>query len=203
MSIAKTLTAVVLAVALIAGTASAQPADSQDELIAAQETLIAEQRELIDSQEALLSAYRCMFDVDVELVPDGCGATFTDVEQADGVLLCPGWVAQRAGAQSIVQAWQFLRTGIIANSIALDDGVVDRLVNFLGGYREQLTALLPALSSERFRTLLGQAADSIDAVAGAAQERATGELLEALNTGLAVFDEVQRLFSTLCADSLQ
>ncbi len=53
----KTLVAVVLAVACIAGTASAQSANSRYGMMSAQESLIAEQQELINSQEALPNAY--------------------------------------------------------------------------------------------------------------------------------------------------
>ncbi len=68
------LTAVV---ALILGTGAAPvggqtSGDWRDDLIARQETLIAQQEALIVAQESLLNAYRCRFDIDTQMVPDGC-----------------------------------------------------------------------------------------------------------------------------------
>ncbi|WP_419918029.1 transglycosylase family protein [Candidatus Poriferisocius sp.] len=77
----------VMAVALILGMA-ASPAGSQagndqagndqagdgwrDDLITRQEALISQQEALIVAQESLLNNYRCLFDIDTQLVPGGC-----------------------------------------------------------------------------------------------------------------------------------
>ncbi|MDE0579281.1 MAG: hypothetical protein OXI29_05325 [bacterium] len=52
-------------------------------------------------------------------------------------------------------------------------------------------------------TLLGQVADSIDAASAAVQERDFDERAKALDVGLAVFDETERMLQALCADLLQ
>lgn len=63
----------VVALALGASSsAGGQSPDSRDALIARQQALIDEQATLIVAQESLLNDYRCLFDVDTQLVPNGC-----------------------------------------------------------------------------------------------------------------------------------
>ena len=65
-----------VAIALVLGmggsSAGGQAPDERDELIARLRSLIAERDTLISAQESLLNDYRCLFDVDTQLVPGGC-----------------------------------------------------------------------------------------------------------------------------------
>ncbi|WP_420638906.1 transglycosylase family protein [Candidatus Poriferisocius sp.] len=62
----------VAAVGVGVAPAGGQDTDERDAVIANQAALIAEQETLIVAQEALLNEYRCLFDIDTEVVPDGC-----------------------------------------------------------------------------------------------------------------------------------
>ena len=63
----------VVALALGASSsAGGQAPDERDALIARQVALIDEQATLIVAQESLLNDYRCLFDIDTQLVPNGC-----------------------------------------------------------------------------------------------------------------------------------
>jgi len=61
-----------LAIGAVGPSASGQAPDERDAVIARQGALIAEQQALIAAQESLLNDYRCLFDIDTQLVPDGC-----------------------------------------------------------------------------------------------------------------------------------
>lgn len=61
-----------LAFGAVGSSAGGQAPDERDALIARQQSLIAEQETLIVAQESLLNDYRCLFDVDTQLVPNGC-----------------------------------------------------------------------------------------------------------------------------------
>ena len=70
---------IVLAVGVSASPAGGQVTDQQvaqieslKAMIAEQEKLIANRDTLIAAQESLLNDYRCMFDIDTQLVPNGC-----------------------------------------------------------------------------------------------------------------------------------
>lgn len=68
--------ALVVAIALVFGmagsSAGGQAPDERDAQIASLRTLVAEQQTLITAQESLLNDYRCLFDIDTQLVPNGC-----------------------------------------------------------------------------------------------------------------------------------
>ena len=64
--------AVALALSMAGSSAGGQAPDERDALIARQQALIDEQETLITAQEALLNEYRCLFDIDTQLVPNGC-----------------------------------------------------------------------------------------------------------------------------------
>lgn len=67
-----------VAIALVFGmggsSAGGQAPDERDQLIAELRTLIADRDTLIAAQESLLNDYRCLFDIDTQLVPGGCSA---------------------------------------------------------------------------------------------------------------------------------
>jgi len=63
---------VLLAVGVGAAPVGGQNPDSRDDIIKSQQELIANQQTLIDAQESLLNDYRCLFDIDTQLVPNGC-----------------------------------------------------------------------------------------------------------------------------------
>ena len=65
-------TAIALVVGMAGSSAGGQDPDERDALIARQQALITEQETLIAAQEALLNEYRCLFDIDTQLVPNGC-----------------------------------------------------------------------------------------------------------------------------------
>lgn len=65
-------TAIALIIGLAGSSAGGQDPDERDALIARQQALITEQATLIAAQEALLNEYRCLFDIDTQLVPNGC-----------------------------------------------------------------------------------------------------------------------------------
>lgn len=68
--------ALVAAIVLVGGAgvspAGGQDPDEREVLIASQQLLIDEQETLIVAQESLLNEYRCRFDIDTQLVPNGC-----------------------------------------------------------------------------------------------------------------------------------
>lgn len=68
--------ALAVAIALVFGlagsSAGGQAPDERDALIASLQTLVAEQETLITAQESLLNDYRCLFDIDTQLVPNRC-----------------------------------------------------------------------------------------------------------------------------------
>ncbi len=68
--------ALALAIALVFGmagsSAGGQAPDERDAQIASLQTLVSEQQTLITAQESLLNVYRCLFDIDTQLVPNGC-----------------------------------------------------------------------------------------------------------------------------------
>lgn len=173
----RTVFAVVLAVVLVALPASAQVsqtegADSRiavlEELVASQETLIMGQQALIDEQEDLLNAYRCLFDVDVEVVPGGCpGAApqaLSAEEAADAALLCAGWLAEREATQLQRTAWR-------GGAIILQSGAVDtshpalmRLVATVDRDYSRISPILPSLQSEPLAGLMAAMAEAIKAI---------------------------------------
>ena len=65
-------TAIALIIGMAGSSAGGQDPDERDALIARQQALITEQATLIAAQEALLNEYRCLFDIDTQLVPNGC-----------------------------------------------------------------------------------------------------------------------------------
>ncbi len=64
--------ATLLAFGAVGSSAGGQGPDARDAQIARQQALIAEQQTLITAQEALLNDYRCLFEIDTQLVPNGC-----------------------------------------------------------------------------------------------------------------------------------
>ncbi|MCY3637400.1 MAG: transglycosylase family protein [bacterium] len=68
-----------VAVALVFGmagsSAGGQAPDERDARISELETLVADRDALIAAQEALLNDYRCLFNVDTQLVPGGCAGS--------------------------------------------------------------------------------------------------------------------------------
>ncbi len=66
------ITAIALIIGMAGSSAGGQDPDERDALIARQQALITEQATLIAAQEALLNEYRCLFDIDTQLVPNGC-----------------------------------------------------------------------------------------------------------------------------------
>lgn len=64
--------AVALALGVGASPAGGQASDERDARIAELEMLVADRDELIAAQESLLNDYRCRFDIDTQLVPNGC-----------------------------------------------------------------------------------------------------------------------------------
>ncbi len=78
LNVAALAAAIALALGVSTAPAGGQPRDEQIESleakIAEQEKLIADRDALIAAQESLLNDYRCMFDIDTQLVPGGCAA---------------------------------------------------------------------------------------------------------------------------------
>ena len=63
---------IALALAMGGSSAGGQAPDERDAEIARLQALIAERDTLIAAQESLLNEYRCLFDIDTQLVPGGC-----------------------------------------------------------------------------------------------------------------------------------
>lgn len=203
MTMRKTFFAAVVAVALLAGAASAQSASSPEEdLIAAQEALIADQRALIEAQESLLNDYRCMFTVDVSLVPDRCGVALTAVELADVEGMCPGWLAEADTASATVAYMQFFVTIPATASVipALPPGSTGAEVfKQLGMYSERLKAIIPTLESDRIPQLLSDVTVTLDDIVEVSLSGGTNaERAGYTETGLRQFAELQRIFSSVC-----
>lgn len=66
--------AIALVFAMAGSSAGGQAPDERDAIIARLRAQIAEQEAQIAAQKAQLNAYRCRFDVDTHLVPNGCPA---------------------------------------------------------------------------------------------------------------------------------
>ena len=64
--------AIALVFGLVGSSAGGQAPDERDARIAELEMLIVDRDTLIAAQEALLNDYRCLFNVDTQLVPNGC-----------------------------------------------------------------------------------------------------------------------------------
>ncbi|MYH71931.1 MAG: hypothetical protein F4153_05055 [Acidimicrobiia bacterium] len=204
MTMRRALFAAVFAVALLAGAASAQSALSPEEaLIADQEALIADQRALIEAQESLLNDYRCMFTVDVSLVPDRCGVALTAVELADVEGMCPGWLAEADTASAAVAYMQFFVTIPASASVipALPPGTTGAEVfKQLGAYSELLKAIIPTLGSDRIPQLLTDITATLDNIVEVSL-RGSGTHAERAGyteTGLRQFAELQRIFAGVC-----
>lgn len=221
----KTTFAIVLVLALFAGPASAQAPPTEEvedrtaileELVESQERLIKQQQALINDQEALLNAYRCMFKVDVEVVPGGCPSLeLTEAEAADGALLCPGYRAEAQDTELIAGAWALVAQALEQGLTGLDDPrllqmfggvseqsedvVIGEVGNLVDGYRARVLAIIPNLNSERFTGLFNAMADSIQVVfdtftgGGPADEMAA-----AVRTALERLSELNAALAELC-----
>ena len=64
--------AVVLGLGTASSSAGGQAPDERDAQIARLQALVDDQQTLIVAQESLLNDYRCLFDTDTQLVPNGC-----------------------------------------------------------------------------------------------------------------------------------
>ncbi|WP_419927850.1 transglycosylase family protein [Candidatus Poriferisocius sp.] len=64
--------AIVLVFGLVGSSAGGQAPDERDARIAELEKLVADRDTLVAAQEMLLNEYRCLFNVDTQLVPNGC-----------------------------------------------------------------------------------------------------------------------------------
>ncbi len=64
--------AIALVFGLVGSSAGGQAPDERDARIAELEMLVADRDTLIAAQESLLNEYRCLFNVDTQLVPNGC-----------------------------------------------------------------------------------------------------------------------------------
>lgn len=199
MTSTKTVFAVVLAVALFAGAASAQTSPNEEagdrtavleELVESQERLIGQQQALIDEQEALLNAYRCMFKVDVEVVPGGCPSPALSEEEAtDGALLCAGWLEER-------EQTAFIVTKFVAIASTLERGMDTRdaprfqpgMGDLVAGYHARVSAVIPNLKSERLTGLFSAMADALQTVLDANARGSSAEEMAA-----AIFAAVDRL----------
>ena len=210
MSITKATFAVVLAVALIAGAASAQGGSPNqevegstaalEELVEKQERLIKQQQALIGEQEALLNAYRCMFFVDVEVVPGGCfSSTLSEAEAADGALMCAGWRAERQDTQRVMGAWVDIAAGLESGTIDMDFWGMERAAGWVDGYYARVSAVIPNLASERFTRLMGAMADDIKAVADTyARGGPADEMAAAIITAVDRLRELDAALAEVC-----
>ncbi|MYL08344.1 MAG: hypothetical protein F4015_02425, partial [Acidimicrobiia bacterium] len=64
--------AIALVFGLVGSSAGGQSPDERDARIAELEKLVADRDTLVAAQESLLNEYRCLFNVDTQLVPNGC-----------------------------------------------------------------------------------------------------------------------------------
>jgi len=205
--------AVVLAVALVAGSASAQtsPTQSADERVAAleqlvesQETLIGQQQTLIDNQETLLNTYRCMFKIDVQVVPGGCaGPVLSEAEAADAALLCTGWRDEALNTQQIVGDWTAIANLIESGSITVDspdDPLLRLAAVLLPQYRDRVTAIIPSLMSERLIRSMTAVADGIQALADIVEDvDSLNEVAATIRAAVDRFNELEAVFVEICA----
>ena len=209
MTRTKAILAVVLAVALLAGPATAQdpPTGSADERIAAleelvesQETLIGQQQTLVDEQEALLNAYRCMFKVDVEVVPGGCpDSALSEAEAADAVLLCAGWLAEREDTRQRLAVWTVIAFRLNSGAIAMDNPILQQAAPNLDEYHARVSAVIPNLNSERLAGLMGGMADDLQAMTDAyARQSPATEMAALIFTAIDQLDELDAAIGEIC-----
>ncbi len=209
MTSRKSIIIIVLAVALFAGSVSAQTRPSGEEedrtamleeLIESQEGLIGQQQALIDEQEALLNTYRCRFKVDVEVVPGGCAApALSEEEAADGAQLCAGWREEAHYTQLIVASWTFVATGLNNGDITMDAPPLQRLSASVDEYRERVSAIIPNLESERFSELFGAMAEEIKAVADTyARDGSADEMVTVIFAALDQLAELEAALAEVC-----
>ena len=216
MTCRKTTIIVVLAVALFAGSASAQTQpnekeedrtaileeliESQESLIGQQQALIGQQQALIDEQEALLNTYRCRFKIDVEVVPGGCATTvLSEEEAADGTLLCAGWREEAHYTQLIVASWTYVATGLNNGEITMEASQLTRLSASVDEYRNRVLAIIPNLQSERFSELFGAMAEEIKAVADTyARGGSADEMVTVIFAALDQLAELEAALAEVC-----
>ena len=211
MTSTKAVLAVVLAVALLAGPASGQapPRDSTEERIAAleelaesQEALIGQQQALIDEQEALLNTYRCMFKVDVEMVPGDCpGPALSEEEVADGELMCTGWIEERKETQSRLVAWTNVSALLKNGTITMDNPTFQALASVLDEYHARVSAVIPSLKTERLIGLMVAMADAIRATADAfaqAQGITADEMAAVISIAIDRLGELDAALDEIC-----
>lgn len=212
----KTILTIVLAVVLIAGPTSAQTSPtgsaeervaaleeltaSQERLIGQQEALIDKQQVLIDKQEALLNDYRCMFEVDLEVVPGGCPVPeLSEVEAADAALLCTGWQDEALSTRLVVNAWTAAALALEAGIVTMDSDELRRLAELVDGYEARVLAIIPNLKSELLVGLMGAMADSIKAVSDTyAQGGPAGEMAIVIRAAVAQLRELDAAIAGVC-----
>ena len=226
----KTTFAIVLVLALFAGPASAQAPPTEEvedrtaileELVESQERLIKQQQALINDQEDLLNAYRCMFEVDVEVVPGGCpGSEISEAEAADGVVMCAGWRAEAQDTEYIADAWTLVAQTLELYPASINDRHFasllgggseqtsedaersvpsDQVSRLLDGYHARVLAIIPTLSSERITGLMQAMADSIQAIIDSFTGGDTADEVAAeIRTGLQRLDELNEALAEVC-----
>lgn len=102
--------ALVVVIVLVGGTgassAGGQAPDERDARIAELETFIADRDALIAAQESLLNDYRCLFNVDIQMVPGGCAESTqpTPVTTPEATTSPPG-----VPAGTTEEQWEQLR----------------------------------------------------------------------------------------------
>lgn len=226
MTISKSIVAVVLAVALVALPASAQVSPTQEadsetaalqELVASQETLIMEQQELIvqqqeliNEQEALLTTfrrliniYRCMFDVDTEVVPGGCPETAprerTPEEAADAAIVYQAWLAEAPRVARARTAWRGAAL-ILQNGEATNDSpAILRLIDTVSAEFNQTTAIIPLLQSEWLIELFTIMAAAIQDISDThAADPPTEEMARVILESLDRLDNLEEGIGELC-----
>lgn len=215
MTSTKAIFTVVLAIALFAGPASAQTsptgsadervaallelAESQERLIKQQQALIDEQQTLIDDQEDLLNTYRCLFDVDTQLVPDGCPSTLTEAEIADGELICAGWLAEREQTGRIVRRFSALVVVLEEGFISTDNEHYQRVGRGADQFLARTAAVIPILSSERLIALFTEMVDAIQELIDVRdREASAGEIAAAISAALDQLDELDAAIGRIC-----
>ena len=209
MTSIRAILTVVLVAALLAGPASAQspPSGSADERIAAleelaesQETLIGQQQALIDEQEALLNAYRCLFKVDVEVVPDGCpDSVLSEEEAADAALLCAGWLDEREVTRHRLAVWTTIAIRLKNGAIAMDSPFLKQAAPNLDQYLARISATIPALKSEQLTGLMGAMADDIKEIVDSfARGVPADEMAAVIFAGIDQLGELDAVLGELC-----
>ena len=184
----------------------------QQALIGDLQTLVGQQQALSNDQEALLNAYRCMFNVDTQVVPGGCDGQDAGQSEpgqqedsqkvaADAALLCPNWIAELEATQAIKSAWTDSAKALEVGDVTRANDLFQQAINTIRiSYAGRLQTLIPVLQSERLIGLFTAMNNSLLKLSNTLEsESSDQELADAIFAAVDQLEEIEAVLNPLCA----